>query len=184
MLGQKQNTFDDFIAAAEYLIENKYTSKERLVIQGEFNGGLMMGVAMTQRPDLFRAVVCKNPLFDMIRYPQFGQGKAWVQEFGSPEVSDQFRTLLDYSPYHHVKPGTAYPATLIISREGDPRVDPMHSRKMAAALQAATTGFAPILFETELIAGRDGSSQSESKMEEAADRLSFLMNAVKMEPSK
>jgi prolyl oligopeptidase len=183
MLTQKQNTVDDFIAAAEYLIEYKYTSKEHLVIQGVSNGGLLMGAAMTQRPDLFRAVVCKAPLFDMIRYPLFGEGPAWVPEYGSPAVEDQYRALIAYSPYHHIKPGTAYPDALIISPENDDRVDPMHARKMTAALQAAATTYHPTLLVTEPKTGHAGSDSNRSQMDDYVDRLSFLMNAVGLVPS-
>ncbi len=138
---------------------------------------------MTQRPDLFRAVVCKAPLFDMIRYPMFGEGRAWIPEYGSPQQEDQFRALLAYSPYHHVKHPVSYPGTLIISSENDDRVDPMHARKMTAALQAATTSYHPILLETERHTGHAGSDKKQSQIEDYLDRLSFLMNAVGLKPS-
>ena len=142
-----------------------------------------MGAAITQRPDLFRAVVCKDPLFDMIRYPQFGEGRDWVPEYGSPEVEDQFRALFAYSPYHHVKPGTAYPGALIISSENNDQMDPMHARKMAAALQAATTSYHPILLKTIRETDHVGTDSIQSQIEDFVDRLSFLMNAMKMKPS-
>lgn len=121
MLGNKQNVFNDFIAAAEYLIKSKVTSPARLAIQGGSNGGLLVGAAMTQRPDLFRAVVCHVPLLDMIRYHQFLIAKLWIPEYGSSEDSAGFHWLYEYSPYHHVKNGTRYPATLILTAESDTR---------------------------------------------------------------
>ena len=123
MLGKKQNVFDDFIAAAEWLIEHKVTSRDRLAIQGGSNGGLLMGAALTQRPDLFRAVVCQVPLLDMLRYDKFLIARLWIPEYGSAEDPEQFKWLYAYSPYQHVKDGTAYPAVLIEAAESDSRVD-------------------------------------------------------------
>ena len=139
MLGKKQNVFDDFIAAAEWLIDNKYTNRDHLAIQGGSNGGLLMGAALTQRPDLFRAVVCQVPLLDMLRYHKFLIARLWIPEYGSADDAEQFKWLHAYSPYQHVKDGTAYPAVLIEAAESDSRVDPLHARKMAARLQAATS---------------------------------------------
>ncbi len=140
MLDKKQNVFDDFIGAAEFLIKSGYTKAERLAISGGSNGGLLMGAAVTQRPDLFAAVFCQVPLLDMLRYHKFGLGTAWIPEYGSAEDAAQFKTLFAYSPYHNVKPGTRYPPLLLLSADSDDRVDPMHARKMAAALQAADGG--------------------------------------------
>ena len=136
MLEKKQNVFDDFIAAAEHLIAEKYTDAEHLAIQGGSNGGLLMGAALTQRPDLFRAVVCQVPLLDMLRYQNFQIAKLWIPEYGSSDDPQQFEYLRAYSPYHQVKAGTQYPAVLFMTAESDTRVDPMHAVKMAALLQA------------------------------------------------
>jgi prolyl oligopeptidase len=177
---QKQNTFDDFIAAGEYLISKGYTRKELLAIQGVSNGGLLVGAVLTQRPDLFRAAVCKVPLLDMIRYPLFGEGPAWISEYGSPKNEEQFRALWAYSPYHQVKPGTAYPATLLLSAQNDDRVDPMHARKMTAALQAANSSNHPILLSIQQNAGHGGAGMKQALVAEYVDRLSFLMKELKM----
>jgi prolyl oligopeptidase len=176
MLTHKQNTFDDFIAAAEYLIKEGYTRTDRLSIQGVSNGGLLVGAAVTQRPDLFRGAVCKVPLLDMVRYPLFGEGPAWLSEYGSPKKEDQFRALIEYSPYHHVREATAYPAVLLISQDQDDRVDPMHARKMAAALQTATSSPRPILLSTERRGGHSGSGMNNALLEDWTDRMSFLMS--------
>lgn len=132
MLGNKQNVFDDFISAAEWLISEGYTSPPFLAIMGGSNGGLLMGVALTQRPDLFKAVVCGNPLLDMLRYQNFLIAKLWIPEYGSAEDSLQFKYLYQYSPYHRVRDKTPYPATLFLTAESDTRVDPMHALKMTA----------------------------------------------------
>ena len=134
MLDKKQNVFDDFIAAAEYLIAQKYTDKDHLAIQGGSNGGLLMGAAMTQRPELYRAVICQVPLLDMLRYQNFQIAKLWIPEYGSAENPDQFKFIYAYSPYQHVKAGTEYPAVLFMTADSDTRVDPMHAKKMAALM--------------------------------------------------
>src|SRR5437870_8529254 len=139
MLGRKQNVFDALIAAAEWLLKKKYTDRAHLAIQGGSKGGLLVGAALTQRPDLFRAVVCQVPLLDMVRYHKFLIARLWIPEYGSAEEPDEFRWLYAYSPYHHVKDGTKYPAVLLEAAESDTRVDELHARKMAARLQAATT---------------------------------------------
>ena len=136
MLDKKQNVFDDFIAAGEFLISDKITDKDHLAIQGGSNGGLLMGAMITQRPDLFRAVVCQVPLLDMLRYQNFLIAKFWVPEYGSAEDAKQFDWLYAYSPYHHVKPGAEYPAIMFMTADSDSRVDPMHAKKMAALMQA------------------------------------------------
>ncbi len=174
MLDKKQNVFDDFVAAAEWLIASKYTSKERLAIRGGSNGGLLVGAALTQRPDLFRAVVCEVPLLDMVRYHNFQIARLWVPEYGSAESPEQFRWLYAYSPYHHVTPGTAYPAILLATAESDSRVDPMHARKMAARLQAATSSDRPILLRTESKAGHGIGKPVGKQIEDATDIWSFL----------
>ena len=136
MLDKKQNVFDDMIAAAQHLISEKYTDKNHLAIQGGSNGGLLMGAMITQRPDLFRAVICQVPLLDMIHYQDFQIAKLWIPEYGTSESPEQFKWLYAYSPYHHVKPGTEYPATLFMTADTDTRVDPMHAKKMTAEMQA------------------------------------------------
>jgi len=177
MLTRKQNTFDDFIAAAEYLIKERYTNPNHLAIQGVSNGGLLVSAVLTQRPDLFRAAICKNPLTDMIRYPLFGEGKAWVPEYGSPQNSDQFVALLAYSPYHHVTKAS-YPSLLMFAGEHDDRVDPMHARKFTAALQAANTSTHPILFRLLLNSGHRSSDHLTTQINETTDRLLFLANEL------
>src|SRR5262249_44196812 len=136
MLERKQNVFDDFIAAAEYLVAEKCTNRARLAIQGGSNGGLLVGAVLTQHPELFRAVICQVPLLDMLRYQNFQIAKLWIPEYGSAENPDQFRWLYDYAPYHRVKAGVEYPAVMFMTADTDTRVDPMHAKKMTALLQA------------------------------------------------
>jgi prolyl oligopeptidase len=174
MFGNKQNVFDDFIAAAEWLIANGYTGPDRLAVYGGSNGGLLVGAALTQRPDLYKAVVCTYPLLDMVRYHQFLVARYWVPEYGSSEDPAQFPYLLDYSPYHNVQAGTAYPATLFITGDGDTRVAPLHARKMAALLQAASGGDSPILLKYDTEAGHSGGMPVSKQIEDATDLLSFL----------
>jgi prolyl oligopeptidase len=176
MLGNRQNVFDDFIAAAEYLIAEKYTSSDRLAIQGGSNGGLLVGAAMTQRPELFRAVVCQVPLLDMLRYHNFQIAKLWIPEYGSAENPEQFKFIYAYSPYHHVKEGTLYPATIIMTADTDTRVDPMHAKKMAARLQAMAKNGAdrPILLRIEPKAGHGAGKPVSKLIEENTDAWSFL----------
>ena len=178
MLEKKQNVFDDFIAAAEYLIAEKYTDKDHLAIQGGSNGGLLMGAALTQRPDLFRAVVCQVPLLDMLRYQNFQIAKLWIPEYGSADDAKQFDWLYAYSPYHHVKPGTEYPAILFMTADTDTRVDPMHAKKMAALMQAeAANGQSrerPILLRFETKAGHGQGKPVTKQIEEYTDIYSFL----------
>ncbi len=178
MLDKKQNVFDDMIAAAEYLIAEKYTDKDHLAIQGGSNGGLLMGVMMTQRPDLFRAVVCQVPLLDMLRYQDFQIAKLWIPEYGSAENAEQFKWLYAYSPYHHVKAGTEYPAILFMTADTDTRVDPMHAKKMAAEMQAEAKNGAsktrPILLRIETKAGHGAGKPVTKQIEEFTDIYSFL----------
>jgi prolyl oligopeptidase len=178
MLDRKQNVFDDMIAAAEHLISEKYTDKNHLAIQGGSNGGLLMGAMITQRPDLFRAVVCQVPLLDMIRYQNFQIAKLWIPEYGTAENPDQFKWLYAYSPYHHVKRGEEYPATLFMTGDFDTRVDPMHAKKMAAEMQAeAKNGQSktrPILLRIESKAGHGAGKPVTKQIEEFTDVYSFL----------
>jgi prolyl oligopeptidase len=178
MLDKKQNVFDDFIAAAEYLIAQKYTDKDHLAIRGGSNGGLLVGVAFTQRPDLFRAVVCAVPLLDMLRYQHFQIAKLWIPEYGSADDPKQFDWIYAYSPYHHVKAGTTYPAILLMTADGDTRVDSMHAKKMAALMQAeAANGQSrerPILLRIEPKAGHGAGKPITKQIEELTDVYSFL----------
>jgi len=178
MLDKKQNVFDDMIAAAEHLISEKYTDKNHLAIQGGSNGGLLMGAMITQRPDLFRAVVCQVPLLDMLRYQNFQIAKLWIPEYGSSENPDQFKWLYAYSPYQHVKAGTEYPAILFMTADTDTRVDPMHAKKMAAEMQAeARNGQSktrPVLLRIESKAGHGAGKPVTKQIEEYTDVYSFL----------
>jgi prolyl oligopeptidase len=184
MLDRKQNVFDDFIAAGEYLVARKYTTRDRLAIYGGSNGGLLVGATLTQRPDLFKAVVCAVPLLDMLRYQNFQIARLWVPEYGSAEDAAQFKYLYDYSPYHHVKKGTAYPAVLLTTADSDSRVDPMHARKMAALLQASTSSDRPILLRTEMRAGHGVGKPLSKQIDEAADVYGFLLWQLGLEPTK
>ena len=178
MLDKKQNVFDDMIAAAEHLIAEKYTDKDHLAIQGGSNGGLLMGAMITQRPDLFRAVVCQVPLLDMLRYQYFQIAKLWIPEYGSSDNAEQFKWLYAYSPYHHVKAGTEYPAILFMTADTDTRVDPMHAKKMAALMQdEAENGKSrtrPILLRIETKAGHGAGKPVTKQIEEFTDVYSFL----------
>jgi prolyl oligopeptidase len=181
MLAHKQNVFDDVIAAAEYLVAEKVTTPAKLAISGRSNGGLLVGAAITQRPDLFRAAVCGVPLLDMLRYHQFRIAKLWIPEYGSAEDPQQFRWLYAYSPYHHVKEGVDYPATLLFSAVSDSRVDPLHARKMTARLQAATAGFkGPILLRLETQAGHGAGKPLAKLLAQYTDELSFLFRELGM----
>ncbi len=176
-LTRKQNVFDDFAAAARHLIERKYTSPGRLAIFGASNGGLLMGATLTQHPDLMRAVVSRVGIYDMLRVELAPNGEFNVTEFGSVKNADQFKALYAYSPYHHVVPGTRYPAVLMTTGENDGRVDPMHSRKFTAALQAATASGLPILLRTNQAGHGMGSSRNE-RIEEDTDILAFLYDQL------
>jgi prolyl oligopeptidase len=181
MLGRKQNSFDDFIAAAEWLIERGYTTPARLAVAGGSNGGLLMGAVLTQRPDLFRAVVVQVPLLDMLRYHRFLIARLWIPEYGSAEDPEQFPWLRAYSPYHHVRAGVAYPAVLLATAESDSRVDPMHARKMAARLQAATASPRPILLRLESRAGHGAGKPLNKVLEEYTDIWTFVFSELGVE---
>lgn len=176
MLGKKQNVFDDYVAAAKYLIAQKYTSSAHLAIYGRSNGGLLTGAAMTQQPGLYRVVICGVPLLDMIRYQKFQIARLWIPEYGSSEYPEQFKWLYAYSPYHNVKAGTLYPATLFFASEGDTRVDPLHTRKMVALLQhdAANGPDRPILMRIEPKAGHGAGKPISKQIDEWADIYTFL----------
>ena len=177
---QKQNVFDDFIAAAEWLIANRYTRTGRLAIDGGSNGGLLVGACMVQRPDLFGAVSSSVGVLDMLRFDKFTVGWAWVSDYGSPSDPEEFRALYAYSPLHNVKAGTSYPATLITTGDHDDRVLPAHSLKFAATLQAAQAGPAPILIRIETRAGHGGGKPMSMVIDEIADTHAFLVRALKV----
>jgi len=181
MLEKKQNVFDDFIAAAEWLIENRYTNPEHLAAIGASNGGLLVGAALTQRPDLFRATVCWAPLLDMIRYQKHPLGPFWISEYGSSDDPAQFAYLYAYSPYHNVRKGVRYPSVMFMTGDADSRCDPMHARKMAAALQWANASESPpILLHHRISAGHVAALSNDERIDEAADQLSFLMRELDM----
>jgi len=177
---KKQNVFDDFIAAAEWLIRNKYTSTPKLSIGGGSNGGLLVGAALTQRPDLFGAALPAVGVMDMLRFQKFTIGWAWVSDYGSSENADEFKALYAYSPLHNIRPGTAYPATLVTTADHDDRVWPGHSFKFAATLQAAQEGSAPILIRIETKAGHGAGKPTSKIIEEIADRWAFLVKTLEM----
>ena len=174
MLENKQNVFDDFIAAAEHLIAEGYTSSEHLAIRGGSNGGLLVGAVSNQRPDLFGAVVCTYPLLDMVRYHRFLVAGFWVPEYGSSDDAEQFAYLRAYSPYHNVIDGGGYPATLYLSGDGDTRVAPLHARKMTALMQAKNGSDNPILLRYHTQAGHSGGQPVSQQIDELVDTVSFL----------
>lgn len=176
---KKQNVFDDFIAAAEWLIANKYTSTPKLAIQGGSNGGLLVGACMTQRPELFGACLPAVGVMDMLRYQKFTAGRFWVDEYGVAENPEHFPALLGYSPYHNLRPGTSYPPTLVTTADTDDRVVPMHSFKFAAALQHAQSGPAPVLIRIESRAGHGAGTPTSKRIELIADQLAFLIEAMR-----
>jgi prolyl oligopeptidase len=186
MLEKKQNVFDDMIAAAEHLIAEKYTDKNHLAIQGGSNGGLLMGAMITQRPDLFHAVVCQVPLLDMLHYQDFQIAKLWIPEYGTSEKADDFKWLYAYSPYHHVKSGTQYPAILFMTADTDTRVDPMHAKKMTALMQSEAKNGAshtrPILLRIETKAGHGAGKPVAKQIEEFTDVYSFLFWQLGVRP--
>jgi prolyl oligopeptidase len=175
---RKQNTFDDFIAAAEWLIARRYTRPERIAIAGGSNGGLLVGACMTQRPELFGAALPAVGVMDMLRFHKFTIGWAWVSDYGSPDSAEEFRALYAYSPLHNLKPGTRYPATLVTTSDHDDRVVPAHSFKFAAALQAAQGGDAPTLIRIETQAGHGGGKPTAKIIAETADQLAFLTRVL------
>jgi len=178
MLESKQHSFDDFIAAAEYLIASGHTRPELLAIAGGSNGGLLMGAVLTQRPELFGAVVIQVPLLDMLRYHRFLIARLWIPEYGSAEDREQYRWLRAYSPYHHVHDGVAYPAVLLATAESDTRVDPLHARKMTARLQAATSSARPVLLRLEARAGHGAGKPVSKVLDELLDSWSFVFHEL------
>ena len=179
---KKQNVFDDFIAAAEYLINNKYTSSNKLAIHGVSNGGLLVGAVANQRPELFKAVIQQAGVMDMLRFHKFTIGWNWIADYGSSDNKDEFKALYAYSPIHNIKQGARYPATLITTADRDDRVVPGHSFKYAAALQAGQGGDNPILIRIDTKSGH-GASSTTKAIEQTADIYSFLMWNLGVTPS-
>ncbi len=184
MLHNKQNCFDDFIAAAQWLIDNKYTCSKKLAIQGGSNGGTLVGACMTQRPDLFGACLPAVGVMDMLRFNKFTIGWAWTSDYGSPEAPEDFKVLYAYSPLHNLKPGTAYPPTFITTADHDDRVVPCHSFKFAATLQECHAGMAPVLIRIETRAGHGAGKPTWMTIEEIADEWSFLVRELGVDASK
>jgi prolyl oligopeptidase len=178
MRHEKQHVFDDYFAVAEELLRQGFTRPSKLAALGGSNGGLLVGAAITQRPDLFRVALCGVPLLDMVRYHLFGSGKTWISEYGSADDADDFAALFAYSPYHHVAKGTHYPSTLILSADNDDRVDPMHARKFAAELQWASSG-GPVLLRIEKHSGHGGADLVRAAVEKLADEYAFALDQMK-----
>ena len=183
MLDRKQNVFDDFIAAAEWLVDNGYTRPEKISILGGSNGGLLVGAALVQRPDLFGAVVCTYPLLDMLRYHQFLVARFWVPEYGSADDPEQFKFLHAYSPYHNVEPGREYPSVLFVSGDADTRVAPLHARKMTALVQSATGSDEPVLLYYDTRAGHSGGRPITHVIEDWTTMFTFLFQELGITPA-
>jgi len=174
MFEKKQNVFDDWFAAAQYLIDQKYTSAQHFAISGRSNGGLLIGASMTQHPELFSAIWCGYPLLDMLRYQKFKVGSYWTTEYGSADNEKQFFYLLNYSPYQNVKAATAYPAVMFFTGDNDTRVDPLHARKMSALVQSASTSGRPVLLHYSVSGGHSAGVSVDQQVQDDADQLSFL----------
>jgi prolyl oligopeptidase len=182
MFEKKQNVFDDFIAAAEWLIANKYTNPKKLAIGGGSNGGLLMGAVLTQRPDLFCAVYCGVPLLDMIRYHKFGYANIWAEEYGSADNPEQFLYLLKYSPYHNIRPGVKYPSVLFVASDNDARCYPLHAMKMAARLQEVDPRGKPILLIVQKKSGHGGGTTISESIDQQVDTWAYLLDNVGLMP--
>jgi prolyl oligopeptidase len=178
MLAQKQNTFDDTIAVAEWLIREQYTQPAKLAVEGGSNGGLTVGAAITQRPDLFRAAICQVPLLDMVRYHKFLIARYWIPEYGDPDRDADFRWLLRYSPYHNVRSGVNLPRTLVVAGEYDSRVDPMHAKKFVAEAQNHAGQVAPILLYMDFDSGHGTGKTQQQRVIDRDYELRFLMRAL------
>ncbi len=181
MLFKKQNTFDDFIAAAEYLIDEGYTSAQRMAIHGGSNGGLLIGAVLNQRPDLFKAAICAVPLLDMVRYHKFLIARFWIPEYGDPDVEADFRNILQYSPYHNIRKGVNLPVTMITAGENDTRVDPLHAKKHAAALQNNPGQKDPILLYMDFDSGHGTGKSTEQIIQDQLIQFRFIMNHLGMQ---
>ena len=175
MLEKKQNVFDDFIGATEYLIKEKYTNSQKTAIRGGSNGGLLVGAAMTQRPELFKVALPEVGVMDMLRFHKFTVGWGWAVEYGNADSASQFPYLYKYSPYHNLKPGVSYPATLVTTGDHDDRVVPAHSFKFAARLQEYHSGTNPVLIRVETNAGHGAGKPTSKQIDEATDIWSFVM---------
>lgn len=181
MLNKKQNGFDDFIAAAEYLIEEGYTNTEKLACRGGSNGGLLVGAMVTQRPDLFKAAICAVPLLDMVRYHKFLIARYWIPEYGDPDKKEDFQNLLTYSPYHNIRMGVNAPTTMVIAGENDTRVDPLHAKKFVAALQNNPGQLNPIMLYMDYDSGHGSGKSTEKQIEDLEIQYGFIMNQLGME---
>ncbi|MFT5762860.1 MAG: prolyl oligopeptidase [Saprospiraceae bacterium] len=180
MLKKKQNSFDDFIAAAEYLINEGYTNNERLACRGGSNGGLLIGAVINQRPDLFKAAICAVPLLDMIRYHKFLIARYWIPEYGDPEVKEDFQNILTYSPYHNIRMGINVPTTMVIAGENDTRVDPLHAKKFVAALQNNPGQINPVMLYMDYDSGHGSGKSTEKQIEDLEAQYGFIMNQLGM----
>ena len=178
MLKNKQNSFDDFIAAAEYLIVEGYTNNERLACRGGSNGGLLIGAVINQRPDLFKAAICAVPLLDMIRYHKFLIARYWIPEYGDPDVKEDFQNILSYSPYHNIRMGINVPTTMVIAGENDTRVDPLHAKKFVAALQNNPGQINPIMLYMDYDSGHGSGKSTEKQIEDLEAQYGFIMNQL------
>jgi prolyl oligopeptidase len=179
MFEKKQNVFDDWYAAAEYLIHEKYTSPAHFAIRGRSNGGLLMGASMTQRPDLWGAIWCGYPLLDMLRYQMFLIGRTWTTEYGNAEDPTQFSYIYKYSPYQHVVAGTKYPAIMFFTGDGDTRVDPMNARKMTPLMQQSSSSGRPIILHYSVKGGHSAGVSQTQLVEDYADEMAFLWTETK-----
>lgn len=178
----KQNVFDDFHAAAEYLVKEKWTTAKRLAIRGGSNGGLLVGTAMAQRPELYGSVICAVPLLDMVRYHLYGSGKTWIPEYGDPEKPEELKVLAAYSPYHHIVENGTYPQLLMMSADHDDRVDPFHARKFVAMVQHSTKGKGTSWLRIEMNAGHGGADQVGKSIESSVDQIAFLFSTLGVTP--
>ncbi len=177
---RRQTAYDDFLSGAEWLIKTGRTTPDKLAIFGGSNSGLLVGAAMTQRPDLFCAVLCMVPILDMIRYHLFDNANVWREEFGTAEDPADFAVLSQYSPYHNVRPGVAYPATMIVSGDADQNCNPLHARKMTARLQAATLSDRPIILDYNPFRGHSPVLPLSERIEALTDRLAFLCDQLQL----
>ena len=178
MLERKQNCFDDFIAAGEYLVAEGYTNPERLAARGGSNGGLLTGAMITQRPDLFKAVICAVPLLDMVRYHKFLIARYWIPEYGDPDNAEDFRNILQYSPYHNIRAGVDLPETLVIAGENDTRVDPLHAKKFVAAIQNNPGQVSPFMLYMDFDSGHGSGKSTEQQITDLEYQMRFVMNAL------
>jgi prolyl oligopeptidase len=180
MFARKQNTFDDMVAVAEWLVAEKYTRPSKLAVEGGSNGGLTVGALLTQRPDLFRAAVCQVPLLDMVRYHRFLIARYWIAEYGDPDRAEDFRWILRYSPYHNVRQGVNLPETLVVAGEYDSRVDPLHAKKFVAAVQGNPGQLSPFLLYVDFDSGHGTGKTQQQRVVDRDYELRFVMNALGM----